>query len=82
MTWTDDKEAEHQRIRADFAEERLERLHKAATDVTVAWGVGDNDKLQMALLALFLLVQGKAPDVPRVTDAERAEAQRVREAIE
>jgi hypothetical protein len=26
VTWTDDKEAEHQRIRADFAEEQVERL--------------------------------------------------------
>ncbi len=26
MTWTDDKEAEHQRIRADFAEAERERL--------------------------------------------------------
>lgn len=58
----------------------LHRIEEAARDVDKAGGLdGTASKLTAALRALRAALE---EDVPLVTDAERAEALRVREAIE
>jgi chromosome segregation ATPase len=54
MTWTDDKEAEHQRIRADFAEAEVERLQGLYDDakeaLTEEYGVAESLRAEVEKL--------------------------------
>lgn len=50
---------EYQELEAEV--ERLRARVVKAQEVALAWGDGNNDKMQVALLDLFLLLYGQAP---------------------
>jgi hypothetical protein len=47
-------------------------VEELARDACLAWADGDNDKMQAALLGLFLHLYGRAPAIAKGKDSENA----------